>query len=241
MNVSLKRTKLFFAFGVVIVAVSVAVVNFTNVCRLEAVTLNGEPINDWSGRFDMLHEKSLFRQPLDSLAHVVLTDEGTFKVDISCSWPHTLNIRTNAFSPTCFLLDKMSGRLYGLEENGRIVPLKNAVTDWERPVLTGVKSGRWFGYCRDGRVKVVVDQLERLRNNNLNLFRLIDEIDFKTTDYVQVSVSGLPYRLKARPERLAKDLDRFIEFVTKFDPDLSGVRYLDLRFDNMIICARGKN
>ena len=241
MIVPSKRVQLFFTFGVVIVAVSVGVVNFTNVCRLEAVTLNSEPVNDWPDRFDMLREKSLFRQPLDSLARVVLTDEGTFKVDISCSWPHTLNIRTNAFSPTCFLLDKTSGRLYGLEENGRIVPLQNAVIDWERPVLTGVKSGQWFGYCRDVRVKVVVDQLERLRNSNLNLFRLIDEIDFETTDYIQVSVSGLPYRLKARPEGLAKDLDRFIEFVTKFDPDLSEVRYLDLRFDNMIICARGKN
>ena len=241
MIVPSKRVQLFFAFGVVIVAVSVAVVNFTNVCRLEAVTLNGEPVNDWSGRFDMLRGKSLFRQPLDSLARIVLTDEGTFKVDISCSWPHTLNIRTNAFSPTCFLLDKTSGRLCGLEENGRVVPLENAVTDWERPVLTGVKSGRWFGYCREGRVKVVVDQLESLRKSNLNLFRLIDEVDFETTDYVQVSVSGLPYRLKARPECLARDLDRFIEFVTKFDPDLDGVRHLDLRFDNMIICDRGKN
>jgi hypothetical protein len=241
MNVSFKRTKLFFAFGVVIVALSVVVVNFTNVCRLEAVTLNDEPFNDWPSSFDMLRKKSLFRQPLDSLARVVLADEGTFKVDISCSWPHTLNIRTNAFSPTCFLLDKTSGRLYGLEENGRIVPLQNAVTDWERPILTGVESGRWFGYCRDVRVKVIVDQLEKLRNSNLNLFRLIDEIDLETMSYVQVSVSGLPYRLKARPEGLANDLDRFIEFVTKFDPDLSGVRHLDLRFDNMIICAREKD
>jgi hypothetical protein len=241
MRVPSKRVQLLFAFGVVIAAVSVGVVNFTNVCRLEAVTLNGEPVDDWSGRYVMLQEKSLFRQPLDSLARVVLTEESIYKVDISCSWPHTLNIRTNAFSPTCFLLDKTSGRLCGLEENGRIVPLENAVTDWERPVLTGVNSGRWFDYCREGRVKVVVDQLERLRKSNLNLFRLIDEVDFETTDYVQVSVSGLAYRLKARPERLARDLDRFIEFVTKFDPDLDGVRHLDLRFDNMIICARGKN
>jgi hypothetical protein len=241
MRVPSKRVQLFFVFGIVIVAVSVGVVNFTNVCRLEAVTLNGEPVDNWSGRFDMLQEKSLFRQPLDSLARIVLTEKNTFKVDISCSWPHTLNISTNAFSPTCFLLDKTSGRFYGLEENGRIVPLENTATDWERPVLTGVKRGRWFGYCREGRVKVVVDQLEYLRKSNLNLFRLIDEIDFETTDYVQVSISGLPYRLKARPESLARDLDRFIEFVTRFDPNLDGVRHLDLRFDNMIICARGKN
>jgi len=238
---SLHKTKLLFAFGVVIAVVSLGVINFTDACRLEEVTFNNKPVNDWPIRYDMLRKKSLFRQPLDSLGQVVLSKKGTFKVDISCSWPHTLNIRTNAFSPTCFLLDKGSGQLCGLVGNGRITPLRNAVTDWERPVLTGVKSGRLLGYCRDARVKVVVDQLELLRKNNLNLFRLIDEIDFETADYVQVSISGLPYRLKVRPGELSEDLGRFIEFITRYDPDLSGIRQIDLRYDNMIVCARGKN
>ncbi len=241
MRTSFKRPGLFFVCGVMVVALSVSILNFTNVCRLEAVTLDGKLVSNWPDRFDALREKSLFRQPLDSLAQVVLAEKGTFRVDISCSWPHTLNIRTNGFSPSCFLLDKTSGRLCGLEQNGRTVPLRNAVLDWERPVLTGVESGRWFSYCRDVRVKVVVDQLEKLRKSNLNLFRLIDEIDFETTDYVQVSVSGLPYRLKVRPEHLTEDLSRFVDFVAKFDPELDGVRHLDLRFDNMIICARGKD
>jgi len=249
MRVFLKRTKLLLAFSVVIAAVAVGVINFTNVCRLEAVTLNDELIQDWPDRFDILCKKSMFRQPLDSLAQIILTEQSTFKVNISYSWPHMLDIQTNAFSPTCLLLDKTSGRLYGLEENGRIIPLQNAVTDWELPVLTGVKGNRLFSHCKDVRVKVVVAQLEKLRKNNLNLFRLIDEIDFETKDYVQVSISGLPYRLKACPDQLSNNLAKFIDFVTNFDPDLKEVHHLDLRFDNMIICinrpgptlAGGKN
>lgn len=240
MRIFSKRVKLLLAFAVVFTGALLGVVNFTEVCRLEAVTLNDETIDDWRRQFDMLNEKSVFRQPLDSLTQVLLAKEGIFKVDISYSWPHTLDIRTNTFAPVCFVLDKTSGMLYGLDRDGRLIPLENAALDWERPVLTGVNAGSLLGYCEDVRVKVIVDQLERLHRNRLDFYRLLDEIDFEATDYVQVSITGLPFGLKVRAEQFLEGLNRFVDFITRFNPDLEGVRRVDLRFDDMIICARGK-
>ncbi len=241
MSISLKRVQLLLAAIAVAAVVFLGFVNFTDACRLETVTLNRDTIEDWQHRFDMLEQKSIFRQQLDSLANVLLADKDVFKVDLSYSWPHVLDIKTNAFAPVCFLLDKKSGKLYGLDGDARVVPLDNATIDWEHPVLTGVKAGGLFEYCEDVRVHVIVDQLERLRKSHLDFYRLVDQIDLEATSFVQISITGLPYRLKVRPQQLWDDLKRFVDFVTKFNPDLDGVCRVDLRFDDMIICARGKN
>ena len=241
MKILSRRMKLLLMAATLVVAVLTVIVNFTDACRLEMVTLDGLPVSDWPQQYDMLRQGSLFRQPFDSLAQALLAGENTFQVDISCSWPHTLQIRTNAFEPVCFLVDKTTGRIWGLDLGGRAVPLDHAVTDWERPVLTGIGGIRAFQYARDVRVKVVVDQLASLRHRNRNLLRLVDEVDFETTDYLQVALAGQSYRLVVRPERLVADLERLVELITRFDADLDGVSRIDLRYDSLIICDGGKN
>ncbi len=240
MNISSKRAKLILAASVVVGGILLVVVNFTDACRLETVTLNDKTIDDWPRRFDMLSEKSVFRQPLDNLTKVLLDQKGVFKVDVSYSWPHTVDIKTNAFAPVCFLLDKRDGALYGLDRKGRLLPLENASLDWERPVLTGVNASNLFSYCKDVRVKVIVDQLEKLRKSNIDFYRLIEEVDFEAKDYIQVSISGLSYRLKVSAEHFGEGLNKFVDFITRFSPDLNEVHQVDLRFDDMIVCARGK-
>lgn len=236
-----KKVKLLLAFSVVLVAGVLAVVNFTDACRLETVILNGEPIDHWQDRYDMLSEASVFSQPLDRFAQRLLARKGIFKVDVSYSWPHTLNIKTNAFLPICFIVDKLSGNMYGVDRDGRLLPLENAWLNWECPVLTGVTAKRLLNYCDDVRVKAVVEQLEQLRTDQPDFFRLLNEVDFAASDHLEVFVAGLPYRLKVRAEQFLDDLNRFADFISRFNPDLDSVRQIDLRYDDMIICAKEKN
>jgi hypothetical protein len=232
------RARLLLAGGIVLITFLLFVVNFTGACRLETVTLNGRVIDDWPQQFSVLNEESVFRQPLDSLADMLLSKEGVFKVDVAYAWPRTLNVTTNAFTPVAFVLDKSSGTLKGLERNGRVIPLDNAVLDWEQPVLTGVTTAGWFDYCEDARVKVVVDELEQLRRDHIDFYRLIDEVNLDRPEYLTVSVAGLPYELKVRAERLRTDLGKSVDFITRFDPGLTEMRCIDLRFDDMIVCAQ---
>lgn len=237
MNLSRHAGKLTAAAVILTVVAGAAVVNFTEVCRLEAVTLNDQPVADWQRRFTMLDDASMFRQPLDHLARAMLAQDSIYKVDVSCVWPHTLRVTTNAFTPTCLLLDKTTGRLQGLDAHGRIVPLSAGTEDGERPVLTGAKGGPALRYCPDTRVKVVAEQLELLRVRNAGLFCLIDEIDMTPRDHVQVMMAGQPYLLLVRPDDLANGLARFVEFVTRYNPNMKQVTLLDLRFDNLILAT----
>ena len=85
---------------------------------------------------------------------------------------------------------------------------------------------------------ILVRLLQKLRDENIDLFRMIDEINMKATSYVKVSLAGLPYSLRMRLESLDEGLVRFVEFMSRYRPDLDGVEHVDLRYDNMVICRK---
>jgi hypothetical protein len=121
-----------------------------------------------------------------------------------------------------------------------VVPLVTPVENWERPVLTGLTAGKMFERCTDARVEVVVQQLRSTRDDHRDLYRLIEEIDFTDRFGLSVTVGGMPYRLKLRAETLPEDLDRFVQFISHYGVDLNEARVLDLRFNKMVVCVRGK-
>ncbi|MDH4157145.1 MAG: hypothetical protein OEW00_07710 [candidate division Zixibacteria bacterium] len=216
-------------------------VRYGDACRLTTVTVNARPMEDWSRHYGLKAGMSLLAQPLEELADSLLTVQHIYRVDLSYSWPDRVNIQTNKFVPAAFLLDKPSGQLYGLDGQARLIDLGQDALEWERPVFTSVCAGKMFRCPEDARVKVVLEQLQRLQENDRDLYRLVDEIDFGNSSFLKVSLAGLPYRLNIRAGCLLDDLDRFVEFVTRFEPDLSGVTLLDLRFDDMVIAKGDKD
>ena len=216
-------------------------VNYTDACRLNEVRLNQAPLENWQEELGLNASRSVVRQPMDRLAEFLIGDKNVFKVDVAYTLTGRLDIRTNNFRPVCFLVDAGSGKMFGLTDEARVVSLKNSEFGWEHPILTSVQAGSVYDHCSDARVAVVVEQLERLRWDNVDLYRLIDEIDFGVETFVQVALSGLPYRLKIRAENFHAEVTEFVQFVSRFAPDLEGVTSIDLRFDDMIICAGGKS
>jgi hypothetical protein len=241
MNRLSNRMKLALAAASVFGVALVGVVNYTGACRLREVTVNDVSVEDWRQRYPMLDTNRGPLQSIQSVAEKVLDDTDVFKVDLSWSLPHRLDIRTNRFTPECFLLDKNTAQMYGLDDHGRVVPLTRPVGNWERPVLTGLTVRAMFERCSDTRVVVVARKLEQLRREHRDLFRLIEEINFDDEFGLTVTVAGLSYQLKLRAETMIEDVDRFARFITHFGVDLEEVRLMDLRFDDMIICERGKS
>ena len=212
---------------------------FTDWHQLEAVTLNDEPVEDWETRLGLKPGESVLRQPLAEVAQRLLEDTATLKVDIDYSLPGTLKITTNRFTPVCLVVDKVSGRQFGLNKEARVVPLAPDFDDWEHPILTGVKANRLFDHCDDDRVCLLVPQLRKLAEDNVGLYRLIDEVDLSDSDKVIVTVSGLPYHLTANADRFHEQISGFIQFVEKYQPDITGADNFDLRFANMIVQQGG--
>lgn len=235
------RIKIGLVAASVVGVALVIVVNYTQACRLREVTVNDASVEDWHQRYPMLDTNRGPLQSIQSMAEKMLEDTNVYKVDLSWSLPHRLDVSTNHFTPECFLLDKKTAQLHGLDDHGRVVPLTRPVDNWERPVLTGLTVRLMFERCGDTRVEVVAQKLIQLRHKHRDLFRLIEEINFADQFGLTVTVAGLPYRLKLRAETMIEDMDRFARFITRFGVDLEEVRLMDLRFDDMIICERGKS
>ncbi len=229
------RTRLILAAVALVGLGSIVVFEFTDWHQLEAVTLNDKPVEDFGTRRGLKPGESVLKQPLAEVATRLLKDTGTVKVDIDYSMPGTLKITTNRFRPVCMVVDRVSGRQLGLNKQARVVPLPPSFDDWEHPVLTGVRANRLFEHCNDDRVSLIIPQLRRLAEDNIGLYRLIDEIDFSEQGLVTVTASGLPYRLTANADRFHEQMSGFIQFVEKYQPDIAGADNFDLRFANMIV------
>lgn len=226
----------FAVVGMLLCGVGVFVlVNFTNICLLEAVTLDGKQVENFDRKYGLNPKTDVLDQPLDSLSDALLAKKGIVKVDIDYNVPHGIEIRTNQFTPSCFILDSENERLLGLSDEGRVVTIPEQQQNWEHPTLVNVKVGHLYDHCPDPRVDILMPQLRRLEGGHVDLYRLITEVDFANSDYLIVTVSGVPFKLRVSADRFADQMDEFIEFIEKFTPDLTRTKFVDLRFDDMII------
>jgi len=216
----------------------VCVVEFTQWQTLEAVTLDGEPVPNPDRKLGFNTGASVVKQPMESVAQLLLLREQTAKVDMEIELPATLHVRTNRFSPVGLVLDRVTGRLVGLNHDGRTVPLRDDFEDWEHPIITGVGVGRIFERCDDPRVALIVPQLQELADDNLLLYRLIEEIDLSTPGYATVSVSGLPYHLKVTADNLLDQVSSFFEFMEQYRTPIDTSVLVDLRFSHLIVQER---
>lgn len=218
---------------------AISIFKYTGICTLQAITVNGALVEKWDKNNSLEKDKSILGQPLESFEESSFADEKTLKLDYRYSWPHTLIVRVNSISPECLLLDKNSSTLFGLDKSGRVLPLQNELVDWERPVITGVGGARLYQALADVRVRKVLKALDQVRRDRVNFYRLIEEIDFSSQEDVEVSVAGQGHRIRLRAEYFYEDINRYLDFVARFRPQLEGIKVIDLRQDGQIV-TKGK-
>ncbi|MGH8014785.1 MAG: cell division protein FtsQ/DivIB [Candidatus Zixiibacteriota bacterium] len=217
----------------------VSIIKFTEVCNLQAVTINGKTPDQWDKKTPLIKDKSILRQPLDEFVLSSFANDQTLKLDFRYDWPHTLNVKVNSISPDCLLLDKYTSTLFGLDKSGAVLPLSPDLIDWERPVFTGVGVNKLYQLPQDIRVHAVVNALAETKSQKLNFYRLIEQIDFDSPDFLEVRIAGCPQIVRLRAEFFYEDINRYIDFVARFQPQLDGVKVIDLRQNGQII-TKGK-
>ncbi|UCC44726.1 MAG: FtsQ-type POTRA domain-containing protein [Candidatus Zixiibacteriota bacterium] len=231
---TLKRRIILLAATVALTSL-VVVIHVTDFCDLEAVTIDGQASHDWQNEYDLAAGKPIFHQSVDGLAERLLQKSSVVRVDVDYRLPHTVEVKINEFTPACFVVDAKTGRLKGISSQGRVVPLSGDNIDWDNPVFTSITAARWFDFCDDPRARLIVPQLLQLRDDNVDLYRLIGEVDFGSPDFLIVSISGLPYRLIVDAMNFSEQLSAFGDFIEPYQVNLEGTRMLDMRHDRMIV------
>ncbi len=229
------KNRLVLMSAAVIVSASAAVMHFTDICNLHAVVLDNQPIPNWQGQYGLSGSRLLVNQPIDLVATELLGSNGVVKVDVDMALPGTIRIRTNDYTPVAFLVDRTIGEIWGLDQSGRIVPLKQDLTNWELPFFTGLVAGRAYGACEDLRVSVALNQIALLGEMDHDASALVGEVSFASTDYLLVRLEGLRIPVKVSADGLARQLDAVTNFIRKFHPDLSDALALDPRFGNLVV------
>ena len=231
------RVKKILIGAVVGLAAMVITVQVSDLFRLEAVTLNGESMENYQERLGLTAGALVTSQPLDAIADSMLSTDDVRKIDIDVSLPGRVDIVTNRFESTALILSENTGKLYGLDRHGLVVPLRTDDVNWECPLLVNARIRDLYEPCGDVRVPMILEQLDRLRDENDDLYRLIAEIDLAERDHLELTIAGLNYELWTTSSRLAEQLSEFVAFVQNYTPDLADVIRIDLRFDEMIICG----
>lgn len=215
-------------------ATAVALVQYTDICRLQAVTINGEKVRRVED-LGLTGSRPIVFQPVDSLADALMTRRGITRVDIDYKLPNSIRITTNELEPVCYLLDAKSGIIYGLEESGRVVPCELQGIDWNAPLFTGVTIKRLHEFPPDGRVMQILNQMRRLKEIEPRLYGDIEEIDLSRTEYITLVLANKQYRLKMRSQEFIERYISFDQFMMTFRPETDSVTSFDLTYTDMII------
>ena len=235
MTPSRRTIRIWLIAGIVVCAAAIGVTRLTDAFQLGQVTYNGKASDNFGDRFGLNDSASIFDQPLDSLADAVLAMRNVFKVDVNVSLPRSVDICTNSFEPICYAVDKSSGLVYGLTQDARAIQLENAEHNWEHPMLTGVAITRLYDRCNDHRVVAVLKQLGDLEERNIDLYRMIEEIDFSSSQFIAVALAGIRCQARVHAESLANDIVRYADFVARYGADLTTITVIDLRYEDMIV------
>ncbi len=230
-----REVKLLVGSLVLLALAAVLVIQYTDVCRLQAVTLNGQPVSQWSQKFGLRPDLTVIRQPVDSLANSLLLQQGITRVDIQYRLPNMLNISTNRLDPICYLIDRVTGTFFGLDESGRVVPVDLAQSKWDMPIFTGLRVRRLHDYTDDYRANLVIPQLLQIRQNEPSLYQSIEEVDFSRPSYVGIGFSGRNFRLRVPADQLTERFNEFNDFVLRYQPPLDSTSCFDLTYDDEII------
>ena len=220
--------------ALLLTALAVAV-RYGTVCRLEAVTVDGESIEGSPLASVLQSGRPLLDQPVDSLTAELLADPAVLKVDVEYVLPDRIAVRTNDFPVAAFVLADTGGRLRMLTAEGYVLPLPADCDDWEHPLITGVSSVPLYRRCEDGRIIRLLRRLEELRESNPDLYRLVAQVDIDASDAVRVTLAGLPYTVTMLPDDLAVRLPEFVRFVEDFPEETADARAFDLRWADLLI------
>ncbi len=215
-------------------------VNFTDAIQLETLKVDNSEIRNWEESYSPLKRKPVISQESETLAESLLKKKNIYRVEIVPEFPNQINIYTNQFEPEAFLLDSKRNRLVGIDKQLRVFPLDKMKPDWEQPVVTGIKIGKMYSRCADANAETLIKQLGSLKEQNVDLFRMIDEIELLKRGKAVVRLAGLNTDVIIPLRDLRQKMKQLAVFVTRYQTDIGNIKKINLCFDEMIIVEQRK-
>ncbi len=173
---------------------------------------------------------NIFSLDKSDLALNILTNKKVGNVNIGINFPDGIVAHVNSFAPLALVLDK---KLYGMDQQGRIVPYDYAWENIDLPVITGLKVGQMFSIPQDNRIWSVISGLNYASKSLPDLYAAISELDFSQARQVMIYCQHDQSRFVASASGFAMQLDHMWSILNLKNRPIGGC--YDLQYDGMII------
>lgn len=218
-----------FAGGLLLVA------NFTEVCTLQAVTLNNDQVIDWNREFALASGAPVFMQPVDSLAQAMIATSAVHRIDVDYQFPHAIAIRVNDYTPICLFLDAPTGSVHGVTDIGMVIPLEKSQIDWKMPMINGAEFRGLYKTSGDTRVAEITRELMRNGGKHPELISQLSDIDFSDPDAVTLYFNGSNFKVLISADQFASHWNNLSMFLTQYKVARDSMLAIDVRHGDLIV------
>jgi hypothetical protein len=237
MNLRVGRKYLLMLLAAVLIASTVATMEYSGIFKLDKVVLQPDDFSKKVKITGLDSGQRLFDAPVEQTVNSLIEQEKVLRVDLGFKLPDQINISINDIEPLALVIAGDGRLMYSLDEHGYLLPADSSVGRFDFPIITGVKCGRLYAKPSDDRLQLVVEELRLLRDASIDFYLAISDIDMSREDYISVNLDGLPFPVLTYAGHLFESTIRLKMLVLDFGPDLSGIKKLDMRSEALIIAA----
>jgi len=235
--ISLGRKYIIMLVTSVILGAAIIIIQFSGVFKLHTVTVEPNSLKENCQPLDLAIGGNLFGAPLESVADDLLNNGKVMRVDIDFEFPDAIAIKINEIKPLALVLADDGKTIYRLDDAGCLLPDDTINERYDFPIITGLSPCRSYRKTGDERMKLVIDQLRQLRKDCFNFYLAISNIDMSDSEVISIYMDGLTFPVETYAGSLYRSIINLKTFLLDFNPNLNGIKRLDMKSDGLIIAA----
>jgi cell division protein FtsQ len=177
--------------------------------------------------------QNFFEIDMDGIRKKILSEPRIETVKIERRFPQGILIRLSEKKPI-YLINL--GDMYGLTQNGEIIPLEENL---DLPVVNGIslKKATLYHKIRDRKIDFALFLHNSLAKIDANILNLISEVNLKEKDNVILYLIPGGAKIFLGCGEFEKKLIR-LDLILKEEKELEKIEYVDLRFKGQAIVRR---
>lgn len=221
----------------VLMASIIGVFRYSGIFVLKTVTFKPDHFSAVPESLSLSAGQNLFGAPIDQAAENLLGKKKVLRVDFDYRFPEGIDIKINDINPVAMIIDGNGRDVYRLDRCCYLLPCEGETEQFDFPIITGLEKLRPYSEARDWRLRLIVEQLNRLKKDCTDFYLAISSIDMSGGELISVYLDGLPFRIDTYAGSLYTSIINLRIFLFDFNPGLGDVKRLDMTSDGLIIAA----
>ncbi len=232
----------FFAMAVLLLLLGGggAAAYYTGFFNFHKITVVPEKYADQAANLGSELGRNIFTVPFDEALVYFISDQMVQSARLDYELPDAVSIKIEEAQPLALMIARDGQSIFALDERGRIIPREQSSGAYRLPIITGLKDCSLYRIPDDKKLRLIIPQLLRIRDDHDDFYRSISSIDLSSPDSVKVQMDGMSFQLIMYAGDMYESIKRLRQFLLDINPDLKDVVSLDMRSEKQIIAMRKK-